>query len=125
MFSSFSSSVGDQKILHFIHVTPLKEGCELWKSFAPINCSSAAISNVIALPPPKYFKLGSLYPTVQSSSSSEKNFIWAIYSPSLKMVVTILVIFFDGSNVWLVLTSSNVPDLTDSPEVIVISNIKQ
>ena len=93
-------------------------------SSAPINCSSAAISNVTTLPPAIYFlTVSSLHPTVQSSSKREKKFICKIHNSSWLTEVTILVIFLAGPNTWRRSKSYFVPLLTDSAEVIVIPNV--
>ena len=111
------------------HVTPLKKSPlrtipgPLYSS-APINCSSAAISNVTTLPATSYFlRSSSLHPSVQSSSQLEQNLICRIHFSSFWMVVTIFVIFLDWSKVWLAVNFSVEPLLTDLPSLKVIASV--
>ena len=115
-------------ILHLSQVTPMKQSqplfqCSPWQSSAPINCSSAAISNISTLPPQYLTYQSSGHPTFPSVSCPEQKLIYMIYRSSLSMMHSTLVIFLFGSNACQLKTFQADPPLQDSPLLTVISSV--
>ena len=115
-------------ILHLSQVTPMKQSQPHFRyssqqSSAPINCSSAAISNISTLPPQYLTYQSSGHPTFPSVSCPEQKLIYMIYRSSLSMMHSTLVIFLFGSNACQLKTFQADPPLQDSPLLTVISSV--